>query len=81
MLLFAYSIQSIMFLITRAFTVFSHLLRVYSGLFLFFKGSHKTAEHRHWSKVLFFRWQLQTRYHIFGLCLRGAAAAGRRGED
>lgn len=37
---------------------------------LFFKSSHKTEELRHEVFFVFF-WQLQTRYHIFGLCLGG----------
>lgn len=38
-------------------------------LFCSSKGSHKTEELKHGVRwFFFFCWQLQTRYHIFGLC-------------
>lgn len=34
------------------------------------EGSHKIEELKHEVRWFFFCWQLQTRYHIFGLCQR-----------
>lgn len=45
---------------------------IYFAIFFFlllFKGSHKTEEHE--VRWFFFCCQLQTRYHIFGLCQSG----------
>lgn len=38
---------------------------------LLFKRCHKTEELKHEVRWFFFCWQLQTRYHIFGLCQSG----------
>lgn len=38
--------------------------------FIWSKVSHKTEELKYEVRWFFFCWQLQTRYHIFGLCQR-----------
>lgn len=51
-------------------TVICQVILFYFFFHLLFKGSHKTEELKHEVRWFFFCWQLQTRYHIFGLCQR-----------
>lgn len=61
------------------------LLFFFFLIFTFFfcssKGSHKTEELKHEVRWFFFCWQLQTRYHIFGLCQSGGRSWLEEEED